>query len=141
MKHTKSKIQSLITLMLIAGSLFITACGEEELTAMVSINETGSDIGGDVTGDGGSTTKSYQWNNSLATIDYNMDVTAAEGGSFNLSVTDAEGASVLNQTLTVGQGDDSKSGVSSSGASGEWTITVTLTNFSGDGSFSISPGD
>ncbi|MEQ9219521.1 MAG: hypothetical protein RLO17_15825 [Cyclobacteriaceae bacterium] len=141
MKQQKFKIPSLIALMLITGSLFISSCGEEDPTASVSINETGSDLGGDVTGDGGSTVRSYKWNNSLRTIDYNMDITAAKGGSFTLSVADADGTSVLNQTLVVGQGDDSKSGVSATGTSGEWTITVTLTDFNGDGSFSISPGN
>ena len=140
MKQLNFKLLSIITLVF-SIVLLTTGCGEEDPTASVSINETGSDLGGDVTGDGGSTVRSYKWNNSLRTIDYNMDITAAKGGSFTLSVADADGASVLNQTLVVGQGDDSKSGVSATGASGEWTVTVTLTDFNGDGSFSISPGN
>ncbi|REE05628.1 hypothetical protein [Marinoscillum furvescens] len=120
----------------------VMSCEDEpELTASVSINETGSDLGGDVTGNGGSATESYTWTNNLTTVDYNMDITAAQEGSFQLQITDADGKVVLNQTLTSGVGDDSKSGVSQSGTAGEWTVEVILKDFKGDGSFSISPGD
>ena len=140
MKNLKTYTSLLVIL---AAFLFVAGCGEDDEapSASVSINETGSDFGGDVTGDGGSTEQSYTWTNNLSRVDWNMDITAAAGGSFNLSIDDADGNNVLSQTLTVGQGDDSRSGVSSAGTAGEWTITVTLTNFSGDGSFSISPGD
>lgn len=138
MTQLKLKFLPIIVLLVVIS---ITAGCEEEPMATISINETGSDVGGDVTGDGGSTSRSYKWNNSLNTVNYNMDITAANGGSFNLSITDADGTNVVNQTLTAGQGDDSKSGVSTAGSSGEWTINVTLTDFGGDGSFSISPGD
>lgn len=123
-------------------ALAFTACNDDdELTANITINETGSDLGGDVTGDGGSTSSTYTWTNNLQTVDYNMDITSAQGGSFQLSILDADGQSVLNETLVAGQGDDSRSGVSNVGIAGEWTVTVTATNFVGDGSFSISPGD
>ena len=122
--------------------LVVTAsCSDDELTADVSINEVQSDLGGDVTGDGGSVTRSYTWNNPLARAEYNMDITAARGGSFRLVMTDSDGNVVSDQTLEKGIGDDSRSGVSTSGTSGDWTITVTLTDFAGDGSFSINPGD
>lgn len=135
------KFKSLVLAALVMTTVSFTSCEKDEPLASVSINETGSDLGGDVTGDGGSVTESYLWNNTLATADWNMDITSTAGGSFNLTIEDSDGVIVLNQSLTAGQGDDSKSGVTSSGASGEWAITVTLTNFNGDGSFSISPGN
>ncbi len=125
---------------LMANLLLVTACKEDPM-ASVSFNEVGDTLGGDVTGDGGSTTRTYTWNNSLPTADYNMDITASAGGSFNLRITDPTGKVVLDQTLVVGQGDDSKSGVTTSGAAGNWTVTITLTDFDGDGSFSLSPGN
>ena len=128
-------------LALVITALLMTNCNKDEPMAAVSINETGSDVGGDVTGDGGSALSSYKWSNSLPTVDWNMDITASKGGSFNLRIDDADGKNVLNQMLEVGKGDDSKSGVSATGTAGEWTITVTLTDFNGDGSFSISPGN
>ena len=118
-----------------------TACKDDEPTANVRIESVGSDLGGDVTGDGGSTTQSFQWNNSLSTAEYNMDITAGRGGSFQLQLIDADGNTVLDRTLVKGQGDDSRSGVSTAGTAGSWTVIVTLTNFSGDGSFSLSPGN
>jgi len=136
------KFRTLVVSAILIAGVSLTSCSkDDELMAKVSIQETGSDLGGDVTGDGGSTTKSYAWNNPLKTADWNMDITSTKGGSFNLMIEDSEGKTVLNQTLTAGVGDDSKSGVTSTGASGDWTITVTLTNFNGDGSFSLSPGN
>ena len=135
------KFRTLVLAAIVMTTVSFTSCEKDEPSASVSLNETGSDLGGDVTGDGGSVTQSRLWNNPLATADWNMDITSAAGGSFNLMIEDSDGVTVLNQTLTAGQGDDSKSGVTSSGATGEWTITVTLTSFNGDGSFSISPGN
>ena len=126
------------------STLLISLSGcnkDDELTASVSINAVGSDLGGDVTGNGGSTTTTYTWNNPLTTADYNMDMTAGSGGSFQIMIADADGTVVLTQALVKGQGDDSRSGVTGIGSAGDWTITVTLTNFVGDGSFSLSPGN
>ncbi|MCA6074486.1 hypothetical protein [Fulvivirga sedimenti] len=119
---------------------FVSSCNDDEPTANVSINEVQSDLGGDVTGDGGSIIRSYSWNNPQARAEYNMDITAAKGGSFRLVMEDADGNVVSDYTLTRGVGDDSKYGVSTEGTPGDWTITITLTDFVGDGSFSINPG-
>ncbi len=130
-----------LTVLAVSALLFFTGCGEDDPVANITITAVGSDLDGDVTGNGGSRTQTFNWNNPKTTVDYNMDITAAKGGSFNLLIKDSAGATVVNQTLVKGQGDDSKSGVSSAGAAGAWTVTVTLVNFNGDGSFSISPGN
>jgi len=123
------------------GLVFMTSCGDDDAPiATVTINETGSDIGGDVAGDGGSRSHTTTWSNAKTTADWNMDITSSAGGSFQLIIKDADGTTVLDKTLTKGQGDDSASGVTSAGTAGDWTITVNLTDFNGDGSFSISPG-
>ncbi len=129
------------TLLIIALSIIVTlgACKKDPF-ASVSINAVGSDLGGDVTGDGGSVTNVFDWSNPSTTSNWNMDITAVSGGSFQLIIQDAGGNTVADKTLTAGIGDDSGSGVTSAGTSGNWTITVVLTNFNGDGSFSISPG-
>jgi hypothetical protein len=120
----------------------LSGCDKEaEPTARISINETGSDLGGDVTGNGGSTSETYNWTNPEPTADWNMDITAASGGTLQLQIRDADGNTVLNQSLSNSSADDTKSGVTSSGTTGTWRITVSVTNFEGDGSFSISPGD
>lgn len=121
---------------------FTVSCSDDdEPTASVTIEAVGSDLGGDVTGNGGSRTQAFTWTNPSTTAEFNMDITAASGGSFTLTIADADGQVVNTRTLVKGQGDDSASGVSSAGTSGDWTITVALVNFSGDGSFSISPGN
>jgi hypothetical protein len=104
----------------------------------ISFNPGGDD--GDVTGGGGSATATFDWTNSLARAELNMDITSASGGSFQIFVDDADGTEVLNETLTVGVGDDSKTVCSASGTAGTWTVTVTVTNFDGDGSYTLSQG-
>ena len=139
----KAKKLNLIALLCFVGlsSILLTSCNKDEPFATIKINAIGDDLGGDVTGDGGSASLTQTWNNAQATADWNMDITAAGGGSFELIIKDANGSIVLNNTLTKGVGDDSASGVTNSGTAGDWQIIVTLTNFNGDGSFSISPGN
>jgi hypothetical protein len=121
------------------------ACSKDDgptITASVNnITMSNANFNGDVTGNGGSATETFIWNNAEATADYNMDITSAATGSFRFVMKDANGATVLDQTL---QGDvepDTFSGVTNAGTAGDWTITLTLTNFIGDGSYSASAGN
>ena len=74
-----------LSVLLVIGltTLLFTSCNDE-LLATVTFTEMGEDLSGDVNGNGGSTQQSYKWNNSLATVDYNMDITATAGGSFTV---------------------------------------------------------
>ena len=99
------------------------------------------DVDGDFTGNGGSTTRTFVWQNNLSTADYNADITATSEGVFKMDVKDADGNVVLNKSLNGAVEPDSFSGVTSSRTSGIWTVTITLTSFNGDGSFSLSEGD
>ena len=104
-----------------------------------------SDFNGDInasfTGNGGSTTRIFSWNNNLSTADYNADITATTEGTFNMVVTDADANIVLNRSLNGAVEPDSFSGVTDAGTSGIWTVTITVESFSGDGSFSLSEGN
>ena len=140
MKRVNSRFFGLLLVMTLTSVIF-TNCKEDEAFAEVLVNEIGDTFGGDVTGDGGSTQRSYTLNNPETTVDWNMDITSARGGSFDLRIADADGNNVLSQTIIKGQGDDTRSGVSNEGTAGEWTITITLSDFNGDGSFSITPGN
>lgn len=118
-----------------------------ELTATPSDFVVGdrSDFNGDVdasfTGNGGSATRMFSWNNNLTTADYNADITATTEGTFNMVVTDADANIVLNRSLNGAVEPDSFSGVTDAGTSGIWTVTITVESFSGDGSFSLSEGN
>lgn len=99
------------------------------------------DIDGDFTGDGGSDSRIFTWQNANSTADYNADITATTDGSFKMIVKDADGTVVLDRSLSGASEPDSFSGVTSSGTSGVWSVTITLTTFNGDGSFSLSQGN
>ncbi|GBF21587.1 hypothetical protein C21_03773 [Arenibacter sp. NBRC 103722] len=137
----------------IAGVMMLTvvSCSkDDDPTARITVNGTVlvgdvSDFNGDIdasfTGNGGSLTRSFVWNNSLTTADYNADITATAEGTFRMVVEDSTGEVVLDRSLNGAVEPDSYSGVTSSGASGVWTTTITVTDFNGDGSFSLSEGN
>ncbi len=139
--------------------LFFTSCSKENDTfARVTVNGTQlnttpsdfvvgdrSDFNGDIdasfTGNGGTAIRVFSWNNNLSTADYNADITATSEGSFRMIVRDSEEVTVLDRSIQGGAEPDSFSGVTSAGASGIWTVTIEVTNFTGDGSFSLSEGN
>ncbi|MEY8020439.1 hypothetical protein AB8P51_06405 [Muriicola sp. SD30] len=146
---------------IIAGIMVLTviSCSkDDDPTASVTVNGTTltatpsdftvgdqSDFNGDIdasfTGNGGSATRMFSWNNGLATADYNADITATTDGTFNMIVTDADANIVLNRSLNGAVEPDSFSGVTDAGTAGIWTVTITVESFSGDGSFSLSEGN
>lgn len=147
-----------IALLLPVLVLFIACSKDDDSFARVSVNGTQltaspsdftvgdqSDFNGDIdasfTGNGGTTTRMFSWNNNLTTADYNADVTLAREGSFRILVEDSEGVLVLDQTIAGGTEPDSIDGVTDTGASGIWVVTIEVSNFIGDGSFSLSEGN
>lgn len=139
--------------------IFFVACSNDDDTfARVTVNGTAlttspsdfvvgdrSDFNGDIdasfTGNGGSATRMFSWNNNLSTADYNADITATSEGSFQMVVEDSQGVVVLDRTLDGATEPDSFSGVTSAGSPGIWVVTISVTNFRGDGSFSMSEGN
>ena len=104
-----------------------------------------SDFDGDVdasfTGNGGTATRMFSWNNNLNTADYNADITATSAGSFRMIVEDSQGEVVLDRVIQGGSEPDSIDGVTSSGSAGIWVVSIIVTDFNGDGSFSLSEGN
>jgi hypothetical protein len=135
---------TMIILTLISTAFFLFSCSNDDadLVANVSLTEGDiNDIGGDFTGNGGDTSETFNWLNDLSTADYNADITASTTGLFQMIVKDSEGNTVLDRSLNGNVEPDSFSGVTSSGASGMWTVTITVSNFNGDGSFTLSEGN
>ncbi len=137
---------------LIMSTIISVSCSDDDPIPVAKVMVNGlalvnngddftGDIDGDFNGDGGGTSKTFTWSNPLNTADYNADITTAAEGTFKMVVKDADGAVVLDKTLSGAVEPDSLSGVTSSGSSGTWSVTITLTSFNGDGSFSLSEGN
>jgi len=136
---------------LVMAVIFFVACNKDDDSfARITVNNTllvgdRSDFNGDIdasfTGNGGSVARSFIWNNNLNTADYNADITATSAGTFRMIVEDAEGSVVLDRTIDGSTEPDTIGGVTSAGASGIWTVTIQVTEFTGDGSFSLSEGN
>ena len=145
------KVSLLKFVMLFLTTTLIVSCNKDDDTfANVTVNGTllvgdRSDFNGDIdasfTGNGGSASRSFIWNNNLNTADYNADITALAQGKFQIVVKDSEGTTVLDRTIDGNVEPDSIDGVTSAGASGIWSVTIQVTDFKGDGSFSLSEGN
>ncbi|MEJ1224012.1 hypothetical protein [Sediminicola sp. 1XM1-17] len=147
MKNFKIIKSLALTVMVV---LFTSCSKDDDSFVNVTVNGTvlegdRSDFNGDIdasfTGNGGSAKRSFIWNNNLRTADYSADITATSAGVFRMIVADSEGSVVLDRTINGATEPDSIDGVTSSGTSGIWTVTIELTNFKGDGSFSLSEGN
>ena len=138
--------------------MFLSCSKDDDSFARITVNGTQltaspsdfivgdrSDFNGDIdasfTGRQGNTTRIFSWNNNLSTADYNADITATSEGSFRMIVEDSEGSVVLDRSIQGSTEPDSIDGVTSAGTSGIWTVTIEVTSFTGDGSFSLSEGN
>jgi hypothetical protein len=113
---------------------------EDNYTGTVDVTSTGTNPAGDFEGDGNSGTYSFAWENSKKRAHLNFDITSPSG-SVQMILNDARGNEVLNQTITGGNSVDTYSGLSEEGTAGMWLVTVVLTDFDGDGSYSLEPRD
>ncbi len=147
----KASVKAMRLLIMVPAMVLFLACNnDDDNYARITVNgtlliEDRSDFNGDIdasfTGNGGTATRSFIWNNNLSRADYNADITATSDGSFQMIVEDSEGVVVLDRSIQGGSEPDSIDGVTDAGASGIWTVTIRVTNFNGDGSFSLSEGD
>jgi hypothetical protein len=142
MKTPNFKLLTIFTVMVLFIGTFSSCSDDDGPTGNITVNEGPSgDIGGDFTGNGGNASRTINWTNNLATADYNADITGTATGTFNIVVTDSEGTVVLDRNLTGGIEPDTIGGVTSLGEPGNWTVTITVTSFNGDGSYSLSAGN
>ncbi|MBL4862820.1 MAG: hypothetical protein JKY09_07385 [Crocinitomicaceae bacterium] len=137
--------------LLLAGIVSLTSCGkykkydnneviENTYTGAVAVTSTGTDPAADFIGNGDSGEYSFAWENKSKTASLNFDITTPTG-SAQMILHDKKGNEVLNQTLTAGSGTDTYAGISEEGKPGIWKVTLILTNFDGDGSYSVHPGN
>ncbi len=112
---------------------------ENSFSGNVNPSSIDADPAGDFTGNGDSGTYSFAWKNPVNVASITFDVTTASG-AVQLIVEDADGNEVLNKTRPSGD-RDSFSGLSEAGEPGTWIITIVFSDFDGDGSYSIHPGD
>ena len=147
MKKMKTVALALMSLLL-AGGIWSCEKNDEydnlevvENSFSGNINPTSidADPAGDFTGNGDSGTYSFAWINPGNAASITFDVTTSSG-TVKFVVEDAEGNEVLNKTRPSGD-LDSFSGLSEAGESGTWIITIVFSDFDGDGSYSIHPGE
>lgn len=142
MKNSNFKLPTILIVLTLLISTVVSCSDDDGPTVNITVNEGPSgDIGGDFTSDGGSGSRTINWVNNLATADYNADITGTASGTFQIIVADAVGTVVLDRTLNGENEPDSFGGVTQPGEPGNWTVTIILTSFNGDGSYSLSAGD
>lgn len=112
---------------------------ENTFTGNIDVTSAGVDPAGDFTGEGDSGGFSFAWINPQTTASANFDITT-NSGSVHMIVKDDAGTIVIDKTLSA-SGADSYSGVSDAGVEGTWIVELILTDFNGDGSYSLHPGN
>lgn len=100
------------------------------------INTSSTGKSGDISGSGGTVSKTFNFSNPNQTVGWDMSINSSSG-NFQLVLKDASGSVVVDKTLTGGSGPQSASGTSTSGTSGTWTCIITLTKFNGSGDYSF----
>ena len=142
MKISNFKLLTIVTAITLFIGAFTSCSDDNDPTVNITVNEgPDGDIGGDFTGDGGSGSRTINWMNSLTTADYNADITSTSSGTFQIVVADANGAVVLDRSINGATAPDTIGGVTNTGTPGNWTVTITLESFNGNGSYSLSAGD
>ena len=142
MKTSNFKLITIFTALVLFIGTFSSCSDDDGVSANITVNEgISGDIGGDFTGNGGNASRTIDWTNNLTTADYNADITATATGTFTIVIADSEGTVVLDRTLTGGTEPDTIDGVTSAGEPGNWTVTITVASFNGDGSYSLSAGN
>ena len=142
------RINSLVIAAAVIAIVGLNSCSDEyedreiitnTFTGDIDVTSGGVDPAGDFVGNGDSGNFSFAWINPQKRASANFDITT-NTGSVQMKVKDDAGTVVLNKTLTAG-GNDSYSGVSESGEAGTWIVELILTDFNGDGSYSLHPGN
>jgi hypothetical protein len=142
MKTSNFKLLTILVVMTLFIGTFTSCSDDDGPTVNITVNEgPNGDIGGDCTGDGGNGSRTINWANTLATADYNADITSSSSGTFQIIIADADGTVVLDRSINGGTEPDTIGGVTDAGEPGNWTVTIILESFNGNGSYSLSAGN
>ena len=141
------KFRTLALAVVVFSTVGLSSCSKYEdreiitntFTGNIDVTSGGVDPAGDFTGNGDSGTFAFAWINPQQRASANFDITS-NTGSVRMIVKDDAESVVLDKTLTAG-GNDSFSGVSDAGEAGTWIVELILTDFNGDGSYSLHPGN
>ena len=143
----KQKIKSRGALLLTVLSMIVlVSCDkyddreiiENTFTGNIDVTSGAQDPAGDFTGSHASGSFSFAWINPQKKASANFDITTTSG-SVQMIVEDDKGTVVLDETRSAG-GVDTYAGVSDEGTSGLWIVKIIITDFNGDGSYSLHPG-
>ena len=124
------------SVLLVAGIILLSACGSDPAEPLAPFEPQISNAtdnfqlqATDVTDVG--TVLQYTWENTgtQASVDHS---TTTAGGSAVLTIMDASGATVYDQALVPSLNEDT-----ASGSTGNWTIVVTLSEYSGTLNFRV----
>ena len=122
--------------LMVIGLLLLSACGSDPTDPLAGFepqvnNATDSFQlqATDVTDVG--TVLQYSWENTGAQASVDHSTTTA-GGAARIVIKDSSGATVYDSNLAPSLNEDT-----ASGSAGNWTITVTLTSYSGTLNFRV----
>ena len=140
-------MKKILTLLLITTAILV-ACDDDyydreiiknTFTGLIEVTSVGLDPAGDFIGLRDSGEFSFAWHNpqNIASVDF--DVTTIPNSSVQLIVKDNKGKTIFDKQIPFLL-EDSFSGLTQTGESGTWIVTLIFTNLTGEGSYSLHPG-
>ncbi|WP_224489861.1 hypothetical protein [Robertkochia flava] len=117
---------------------------EDDLHARITLDpDISKGVSGEVSGDGGNEVRILRWTNPETTATLNLELVPGTDGNIIVRVHDAERMEVLKRYWSLEDADGAFviSGVSAGGASGLWSVSISLSNFEGDGSYAVINGN
>jgi len=125
--------RSLILCTTLALTVMLSGCAEQ---FAVSNQTNNLSIAGQAAGKGGS--ESWTWKNTVGSAQVSWGGQAAEG-RMTLKIEDAAGKQVFSRSLS-GTSQEGFDGPTSSGAPGDWKVTLRFDDFTGQMGLSIRAG-
>ena len=145
MKPVKTAVFLLMTLSFSLSSCFlIDPVEEDDFEARISLDaDISKGVSGEVYGDGGHEVRILRWTNPGTSVTLILELMPGTDGDIVVRVNDAERMEVLNRYWSAEEANGSFviSGVSAEGAPGLWSVSISLSNFDGDGSYSVTNGN
>ena len=118
----------------VLGLMMLAGCSGDAVFGITSLSDNfDATVSGD--GDSGSTTS--DWVNAGSQADVSFSLGVGTTGTVELTIRDAGGDVVYQQTIS-SDGQDSRSGLTSVGTPGTWEVKIEVSDLNGTASISLS---
>jgi len=129
-------LRNYLSLFAVLALLPLAGCAGSE--AIFGISQATGNFNATITGRGDSGDRSTVWVNSGTAANVSFSLAVGSSGQVTLTLRDADGAQVYRETVTT-DGERSRSGLTSTGTSGDWEVRIEVLDLDGTANVSVAP--